>query len=249
MRKILLSVAGAAAISMASAASATITITACDPNLTSCVADNSGAPAQSTIAYTDANVPSGAFSSTIDFTNTLAGNYYIVLQRHAFLPVQHADDFPARRSAGRIWQLRIWRGPTGGVIGPVVRYPRYGNVPPDLRRHVAAAERRREQRQHHLPIRSGARAGHLGDDDPRFRWHRLGNASRPSPRPGASRLTFLADFKSANERRGRSETSDRPISCPPAGEPVSYADANQTRFLRVTLIVGPGNSSRLVGCV
>ena len=120
MRKILLSVAGAAAISMASAASATITITACDPNLTSCVADNSGAPAQSTIAYTDANVPSGAFSSTIDFTNTLAGNYYIVLQSstpfflYSTLTISPLAGPPAGSGS------YAYGGAPGGVIGPVV---------------------------------------------------------------------------------------------------------------------------------
>src|SRR5438477_6892973 len=80
MRKLVLGVVGATAIALAStAANASITVITCDPSLDNCTANNALAPAQSTLAWDDASVTSPTFTATIDFNNTLAGNYWLSL--------------------------------------------------------------------------------------------------------------------------------------------------------------------------
>src|SRR5207253_10544539 len=80
MRKLVLGVVGATAIALAStAANASITVITCDPSLDNCTANNALAPAQSTLAWDDASVTSPTFTATIDFSNTLAGNYWLSL--------------------------------------------------------------------------------------------------------------------------------------------------------------------------
>lgn len=79
MRKLVSSVVGAIALAAASAANAGITLDSCDPNLDKCTVDNSAAPSQSTLAWEDASVSSPTFSSTIDFTNSNPGNYWLSL--------------------------------------------------------------------------------------------------------------------------------------------------------------------------
>jgi hypothetical protein len=79
MRKVVLTAVGAAALAVSSAASAGITLDSCDPNLDKCTVDNSLAPAQSTLAWEDASVGAPSFTSTIDFSNDHAGNYWFSL--------------------------------------------------------------------------------------------------------------------------------------------------------------------------
>ncbi|MFL6726088.1 MAG: FxDxF family PEP-CTERM protein [Sphingomicrobium sp.] len=79
MRKLVLGLVGATTLALGSAANATITVISCDASLDNCTANNSGAPAQSTLAWDDASVTSPTFTATIDFNNTLAGNYWLSL--------------------------------------------------------------------------------------------------------------------------------------------------------------------------
>ena len=76
MRKLVLGLLGASALALGStAANASLTVIACDPSLDNgCSQDNSLAPAQSTISWSDSNVGASAFSAVIDFNNTLGGN-------------------------------------------------------------------------------------------------------------------------------------------------------------------------------
>ena len=79
MRKLILTAVGAAALATASMANATITLDSCDASLDSCTPDNTLAPAQSTLAWHDSSVTSPTFNATIDFTNDVAGNYWVSL--------------------------------------------------------------------------------------------------------------------------------------------------------------------------
>ena len=79
MRKVLLSLAACSALAFASAANAGITLDSCDSNLDNCTVNNSAAPAQSTLAWDDSSVSSPTFTSTIDFSNSNAGNYWLSL--------------------------------------------------------------------------------------------------------------------------------------------------------------------------
>lgn len=64
----------------ATAANASLTYTACDANLSGgCTVDNSLFPAQATISWSDADVGTSPFSSTIDFNNSIGGDYYASL--------------------------------------------------------------------------------------------------------------------------------------------------------------------------
>jgi len=71
--------AGSALAFSATAANATITVNSCSASLDSCTANNTLAPAQSSIAFSDAGPLTNPFSATIDFTNSLAGNYFVSL--------------------------------------------------------------------------------------------------------------------------------------------------------------------------
>ena len=79
MRKLVIGVVGATTLALSSAANATITLDSCDSSLDSCTANNTLAPAQSTFAWHDASVTSPTFSANIDFTNDLAGDYWVSL--------------------------------------------------------------------------------------------------------------------------------------------------------------------------
>src|SRR5438067_5886819 len=79
MRKVVLSLIGGSALLLASAANATISIVGCDSNLNSCSFSNSLSPLQSTLAWEDSNVSSPTFSSFIDFSNDVGGNYWLSL--------------------------------------------------------------------------------------------------------------------------------------------------------------------------
>ena len=81
MRKLVLGLLGASALALGStAANASLTVIACDPSLDNgCSQDNSLAPAQSTISWSDSNVGASPFSAVIDFNNTLGGNYFASL--------------------------------------------------------------------------------------------------------------------------------------------------------------------------
>ena len=79
MRNLVIGVVGSATLALSSAANATITLDNCDSSLDSCTADNTLAPTQSTLAWHDSSVTSPTFSATIDFTNDLAGNYWVSL--------------------------------------------------------------------------------------------------------------------------------------------------------------------------
>jgi len=80
MRKMFLGVLGATALALCStAANASISINGCSASLDSCTVDNSLAPAKSSIAWSDAGPLTTPFSASIDFTNSLAGNYLISL--------------------------------------------------------------------------------------------------------------------------------------------------------------------------
>ena len=71
--------AGTALALGSTAANASITVLTCDASLDNCTANNTLAPAQSTLAWDDASVTSPTFTATIDFNNTLAGNYWLSL--------------------------------------------------------------------------------------------------------------------------------------------------------------------------
>lgn len=77
MRKLILAAVGATALATASMANAAITINTCSPVLTSCTASNTAT--QSTIAFSNPSVAAGAVSADINFTNTLAGLYTIIV--------------------------------------------------------------------------------------------------------------------------------------------------------------------------
>jgi len=79
MRKLVLALAGATLALGSTAANATITLNSCSASLDSCTVDNSLAPAQSSVAFSDAGPLTNPFSVTIDFTNSLAGNYFVSL--------------------------------------------------------------------------------------------------------------------------------------------------------------------------
>jgi hypothetical protein len=81
MRKLVLGLIGASALALGSTgANAALTVTACDPSLDNgCSQDNSLAPAQSTISWSDSNVGASPFSAIIDFNNTLGGDYFASL--------------------------------------------------------------------------------------------------------------------------------------------------------------------------
>ena len=81
MRNLVLGLVGAATLVLGStAANAALTVTACDASLDNgCSQDNSLAPAQSTISWSDSNVGASPFSAVIDFNNTLGGDYYASL--------------------------------------------------------------------------------------------------------------------------------------------------------------------------
>lgn len=80
MRKMVFALFAGALAFGSTAANATLTVTSCDSSLSGgCTYDNSLAPAQSTISWSDANVGTSPFSATIDFSNTLAGNYFVSL--------------------------------------------------------------------------------------------------------------------------------------------------------------------------
>ena len=74
---------GVAALALGStAANASLTVLAggCDPSLSGgCTSANPAAPAPATISWSDADVGTSPFSASIDFNNTLAGNYYASL--------------------------------------------------------------------------------------------------------------------------------------------------------------------------
>jgi PEP-CTERM motif len=72
--------AGAALAFGSTAANASLTVLACDPSIDNgCTQDNTLAPAQSTISWSDSNVGASPFTGVIDFNNTLGGNYYVSL--------------------------------------------------------------------------------------------------------------------------------------------------------------------------
>jgi len=81
MRKLVLGLIGASALALGStAANASLTVTACDPTLSGgCTQDNSLFPAQATISWSDADVGASPFSATIDFNNTIGGDYFASL--------------------------------------------------------------------------------------------------------------------------------------------------------------------------
>jgi len=81
MRGAVLGFLGATALAFgATAANAALTVTACDGNLSGgCTQDNSLFPAQATISWSDADVGASPFSSTIDFNNTIGGDYFASL--------------------------------------------------------------------------------------------------------------------------------------------------------------------------
>ena len=81
MRKMVLGLIGASALALGStAANAALMVTACDLSLDNgCSQDNSLAPAQSTISWSDSNVGPSPFSAVIDFNNTLGGDYFASL--------------------------------------------------------------------------------------------------------------------------------------------------------------------------
>jgi hypothetical protein len=71
---------GGTALALGStAANASIAVVSCDLSLDNCTANNTLAPAQSTLAWDDSSVTSPTFTATIDFSNTLAGNYWLSL--------------------------------------------------------------------------------------------------------------------------------------------------------------------------
>ena len=81
MRGALLKILAGTALALGStAANAALTVTACDASLDNgCTQDNTLAPAQSSISWSDSNVGASPFSAVIDFNNTLGGDYYASL--------------------------------------------------------------------------------------------------------------------------------------------------------------------------
>lgn len=80
MRRALLGIVAGTAMALGStAANASISLITCDPSLSNCSVDNTLAPTQSTLAWDDSSVTSPTFTATIDFANTLAGNYWLSL--------------------------------------------------------------------------------------------------------------------------------------------------------------------------
>src|SRR3954454_24918197 len=77
MRKIVTGLLGAAALAMASAASATITIVGSSMTYTGPSSLDSGVT--TTIGYSKAGLPKTTFTQWLEFTNTLAGIYSITL--------------------------------------------------------------------------------------------------------------------------------------------------------------------------
>lgn len=73
MRKVLIALAGAAALTFGSASQAAIIVTSCTFS-TSCAVDNQAS--SSTIAFSEINLAS-SFTETINFTNDVAGFYSI----------------------------------------------------------------------------------------------------------------------------------------------------------------------------
>jgi hypothetical protein len=72
--------AGSALAFTATAANAALTVVACDASISGgCTTANPAAPAPATISWADADVGASPFSATIDFSNTLAGNYFASL--------------------------------------------------------------------------------------------------------------------------------------------------------------------------
>ena len=78
MRKLILGAVGVTALATASMANATITLGSCVSAAGVCSVTNGAT--QSTIAFQDSNVPAGAYSGSIGFSNSLAGLYSIVVQ-------------------------------------------------------------------------------------------------------------------------------------------------------------------------
>jgi hypothetical protein len=81
MRGAVLGFLGATALAFgATAANAALTVTACDASLDNgCTQDNTLAPAQSSISWSDSDVGASPFSAVIDFNNTLGGDYFASL--------------------------------------------------------------------------------------------------------------------------------------------------------------------------
>lgn len=72
--------AGAALALCSTAANASLTVTSCDSSLSGgCTEDNSMFPSQATISWSDADVGTSPFQATIDFANTIGGNYLVSL--------------------------------------------------------------------------------------------------------------------------------------------------------------------------
>ena len=74
--------AGTALALSSTAANAALTVLAggCDPSLSGgCTSANPAPPAPATISWSDADVGASPFSASIDFNNTLGGNYFASL--------------------------------------------------------------------------------------------------------------------------------------------------------------------------
>jgi len=70
--------AGTALAISSTAANAALAVITCDPSIDNgCTVDNSLAPAQSSISWSDSNVGASPFSGFVDFSNTLGGNYFV----------------------------------------------------------------------------------------------------------------------------------------------------------------------------
>src|SRR5690349_25135032 len=82
MRGALLKILAGSALAFGStAANAGITVNTCDSNLNSCSTSDQTIPiVQSKLAWEDSNVDSPTFSSTILFSNTVAGNYWVSVE-------------------------------------------------------------------------------------------------------------------------------------------------------------------------
>ena len=82
MRGVVLGILASTALAFGStAANAGITVNTCDSNLNSCSTSDQTIPiVQSKLAWEDSNVDSPTFSSTILFTNTAAGNYWVSVE-------------------------------------------------------------------------------------------------------------------------------------------------------------------------
>jgi PEP-CTERM motif len=83
MRGAILGILAGTALAFGStAANASLTVLAggCDASLSGgCTAANPASPAPATISWSDADVGASPFSASIDFNNTLAGNYFASL--------------------------------------------------------------------------------------------------------------------------------------------------------------------------